>query len=57
MAPKRIAKRVWLVGGEGLSAPGDCLCYALDLGALVLVDCGVVRGRDQVRRFIEQFLD
>jgi glyoxylase-like metal-dependent hydrolase (beta-lactamase superfamily II) len=46
---KRIADRVWLVGGDGLSAPGDCLCYALDLGALVLVDCGVGPGWERIR--------
>jgi glyoxylase-like metal-dependent hydrolase (beta-lactamase superfamily II) len=45
---QKIADRVWLVGGEGLSAPGDCLCYALDLGALVLVDCGVGPGWDRI---------
>jgi glyoxylase-like metal-dependent hydrolase (beta-lactamase superfamily II) len=44
----KIADRVWLVGGDGLSAPGDCLCYALDLGALVLVDCGVGPGWDRI---------
>jgi len=46
--PKKIADRVWLVGGGDLSAPGDCLCYALDLGALVLVDCGVGPGWDRI---------
>jgi glyoxylase-like metal-dependent hydrolase (beta-lactamase superfamily II) len=45
----KIVDRVWLVGGDGLSAPGDCLCYALDLGALVLVDCGVGPGWDRIR--------
>jgi glyoxylase-like metal-dependent hydrolase (beta-lactamase superfamily II) len=44
----KIADRIWHVGGDGLSAPGDCLCYALDLGALVLVDCGVGPGWDRI---------
>ncbi len=49
---KRIEDGVFLVGGGGLTAPGDCLCYAIDLGDLVLVDCGVGPGwgrlRDQI---------
>ena len=36
----RIAERVFLVGGSGLSDGADCLVYALDLGDLVLIDCG-----------------
>lgn len=47
--PPQIADRIWLVGGEGLSAPSDCLCYALDLGALALVDCGVGPGWEAIR--------
>jgi len=46
--PQKIADRIWLVGGGDLSAPGDCLCYALDLGKLVLVDCGVGPGWDRI---------
>ena len=46
--PLQIAERVWLVGGDGLSGPGDCMCYALDLGRLVLVDCGVGPGWDRI---------
>jgi glyoxylase-like metal-dependent hydrolase (beta-lactamase superfamily II) len=47
--PPQIADRIWLVGGEGISAPGDCLCYALDLGALALVDCGAGPGWERLR--------
>jgi hypothetical protein len=58
----KITDRVWLVGCDGLSAPGDCLCYALDFAALeadVLCEghYGVIRGSAEVRRFIEQFLE
>jgi glyoxylase-like metal-dependent hydrolase (beta-lactamase superfamily II) len=35
---------LWLVGGSHLTDPRDCLIYALDLGALVLVDSGVGPG-------------
>jgi hypothetical protein len=31
----RVCESVFLVGGEGLSDPRDCLVYALDLGAAV----------------------
>ena len=37
---RRICDAVYLVGGGNLSAPSDCLCYALDLGVPVLIDCG-----------------
>ena len=36
----QIAERVCMVGGSGLSDGADCLVYALDLGDLVLIDCG-----------------
>ena len=45
---QKVADRVWLVGGGDLSGPGDCLCYALDLGELVLIDCGVGPGWDRI---------
>ncbi|MBN2498950.1 MAG: MBL fold metallo-hydrolase [Deltaproteobacteria bacterium] len=37
---QRIARGVHLVGGAGLSDGADCLCYGLDLGVPVLIDCG-----------------
>ncbi|HOX44775.1 MAG TPA: MBL fold metallo-hydrolase [Myxococcota bacterium] len=42
--PRKIAPGVFLVGGEGFSDPSDCLCYGLDLGAPVLIDCGAFPG-------------
>jgi hypothetical protein len=56
---KKIADRVWLVGGGDLSASGDCVCYALALEADVVGEghYGVIRGRVEVRRFIEQFVE
>lgn len=40
MRAKRITDRVVMVGGPGLSDGQDCLVYAVDLGDLVLIDCG-----------------
>ena len=37
---KRICESLWQVGGPGMTDGSDCLVYALDLGDLVLVDCG-----------------
>jgi glyoxylase-like metal-dependent hydrolase (beta-lactamase superfamily II) len=39
-----VGPRVFRVGGGDLSGSGDCLVYALDLGELVLIDCGVGPG-------------
>lgn len=44
---------VWTVGGGGLSGPGDCLVYLLDLGELVLVDCGVGPSWSRIKSNIE----
>jgi len=41
---KRVCESVYLVGGGGLSDPRDCLVYLLDLGELVLIDCGAGPG-------------
>lgn len=50
---ERVCDRVYRVGGGDLTQPGDCLIYALDLGEVVLVDCGVGPGwsgvADQMR--------
>jgi metallo-beta-lactamase class B len=45
----RIAERVFLVGGSGLSDGADCLVYALDLGELVLIDCGAGASWPRIR--------
>ena len=45
----KICDSVFLVGGGDLSDPRDCLVYALDLGALVLVDCGLGPSWDRIR--------
>lgn len=37
---RRICEGVTLVGGAEQSDPADCLCYGLDLGVPVLIDCG-----------------
>lgn len=38
--PRQILKGLYQVGGAGLSDDRDCMVYAIDLGVLVLVDCG-----------------
>jgi glyoxylase-like metal-dependent hydrolase (beta-lactamase superfamily II) len=45
----RIAERVFMVGGSGLSDGADCLVYALDLGDLALIDCGAGSSWPQIR--------
>ncbi len=40
-APRRLADKVFMVGGPDLSDPRDCLCYLLaGERARVLIDCG-----------------
>lgn len=46
----QVAPFLWQVGGGRLSDPADCLVYALDLGATVLIDCGAGPGWPQIRR-------
>ncbi len=50
---ERVCEGIYKVGGGDLTQSGDCLVYAVDLGDLVLVDCGVGPGwnaiADQVR--------
>ena len=38
--PQQICESVYLVGGSDISNVYDCLVYAVDLGELVLIDCG-----------------
>lgn len=51
--PRFICDGLWQVGGASMSDERDCLVYALDLGALVLIDCGAGPGwpsiRDEIR--------
>ena len=45
----RVCERVFLVGGAEASDPADCLCYGLDLGAPVLIDCGCGPGWPRIK--------
>ncbi|MBW2732517.1 MAG: MBL fold metallo-hydrolase [Deltaproteobacteria bacterium] len=51
---EKISKNIYLVGGESLTASGDCLIYAVDLGKLVLIDCGVGPGWATLRANMEE---
>ena len=46
---ERIADDIWLVGGGAHSYGGDCLCYALDLGVPILIDCGCGPGWPRIQ--------
>lgn len=46
---QRVTEAVYIVGGAELSHQMDCLVYALDVGDLVLVDCGAGRGWGRIR--------
>jgi len=50
---ERVGDAAFLVGGPDLSDDRDCLVYAVDLGDLVLIDCGCGPGwpaiRDNIR--------
>lgn len=50
---EKIVEGVFLVGGGHLSGPGDCLCYALDLVDVVLVDSGCGPGWRKIRANIQ----
>jgi glyoxylase-like metal-dependent hydrolase (beta-lactamase superfamily II) len=45
---ERVCDGIFQVGGGGLTQSGDCMVYALDLGELVLIDCGVGPGWDGI---------
>lgn len=38
--PQKICDSVYLVGGSDISSVYDCLVYVVDVGELVLIDCG-----------------
>jgi glyoxylase-like metal-dependent hydrolase (beta-lactamase superfamily II) len=46
---ERLAEGLYLVGGSDLSHEMDCLVYLLDLGDLVLIDCGAGPGWSRIR--------
>jgi glyoxylase-like metal-dependent hydrolase (beta-lactamase superfamily II) len=45
----KVCEGVYLVGGSDLSDDRDCLVYLVDLGDLVLVDCGAGPGWPRIR--------
>jgi glyoxylase-like metal-dependent hydrolase (beta-lactamase superfamily II) len=49
---ERVAEGTFLVGGAELSDDRDCLVYAIDLGDLVLIDCGAGPGWPRIRQNI-----
>ena len=49
-----ITERVVLVGGPRISDGQDCLVYALDLGELVLIDCGAGPSWPRIRENVER---
>ncbi len=51
---ERVSESVVLVGGGGFSRGDDCLVYALDLGEVVLVDCGAGPGWPKIRENIRE---
>lgn len=51
---ERVCDRVFLVGGAQASDPSDCLCYGLDLGAPVLIDCGCGPGWPRIADNLRQ---
>lgn len=50
---RRVCESVYLVGGADLSDSMDCLVYLVDLGDLVLVDCGAGPGWNEISANIE----
>jgi len=46
---ERIAENVWMVGGAECSHPEDCGVFAVNLGALILVDAGCGPGWPRIR--------
>lgn len=54
MKPKEIAKKVYVVGGPGISDPSDCCVYLVDAGPeYVLIDAGAGPGADAILRNVE----
>lgn len=54
MKPKEIARKVYVVGGPGISDPRDCCVYFVDAGPeYVLIDAGAGPGADAILRNAE----
>jgi len=54
MKPKEIARKVYVVGGPGISDPRDCCVYFVDAGPeYVLIDAGAGPGADAILRNVE----
>lgn len=51
---ERVCDGVFHVGGGGLTQSGDCMVYALELGELVLIDCGVGPGWDGIAEQVRE---
>lgn len=51
--PLRVTRGIYMVGSADLSHPYDCCIYLLDLGDLVLVDCGAGRSFETLVANIE----
>lgn len=50
---EKICESLWQVGGSGMTDGSDCQVYVLDLGDLVLVDCGAGPSWPRIRREIQ----
>ena len=54
MVPEEIVRRIYLVGGAGLSHPADCSVYLVDAGeGLVMIDAGAGPGAGAILRNVE----
>jgi len=50
---ERITEAVTLIGGPAMSDGQDCLIYAVDLGELILIDCGAGPSWPKIRANME----
>lgn len=50
--PKKISERVYQIGGDSFTSPGDCSFFAVEVGSgkIVLIDCGVGDGHSALIR-------
>lgn len=51
---EKVCTGIFMVGGSELSDPSDCMCYALDLGEPVLIDCGCGPGWSRIKDNISE---
>ncbi len=51
---ERITRGIFQVGGGAYSSPSDCLVYAIDLGEVVLVDCGCGPSWPRIRKNVRE---